>query len=61
MDWPLVFLRSFVVVSLGGCPTIGRADLALTKGASESLFQTQTGEKKSSDFTTYYFAHGIRN
>ena len=38
MDWPLVFLRSFVVVSLGGCPTIGRADLAHTDGASDINF-----------------------
>ena len=38
MDWPLVFLRSFVVVSLGGCPTIGRADLAHTDGASDFIF-----------------------
>ena len=59
MDWPLVFLRSFVVVSLGGCPTIGRADLAHTEGASESNFlekispipviQTKQ-EQNSSDF-----------
>ena len=38
MDWPLVFLRSFVVVSLGGCRTIGRADLAHTNGASDINF-----------------------
>ena len=38
MDWPLVFLCSFVVVSLGGCSTIGRADLCHMDGASDIIF-----------------------
>ena len=71
----LVFLRSFVVVSLGGCPTIGRADLVHTEGASESIFLekfspipvTQAKQEQNSsdflikwDFSPLHLAHGIQ-